>query len=90
MDIFDNYAEVINRYAEYVQSFLSITDGLILDFISRGIFDGPPQQANDEAIRRELEAQGVAGYRDPVRSRQRGATARTNQYLRRRICLMAG
>ena len=39
MDIFDIHDEVIDRYAEYVQSFLTITDDRILDFISRGIFD---------------------------------------------------
>ena len=39
MDIFDIHDEVIDRYAEYVQSFLTITDERILDFISRGIFD---------------------------------------------------
>ena len=39
MDIFDIHDEVVDRYAEYVESFLTITDDRIQDFIRRGIFD---------------------------------------------------
>ena len=39
MDIFDIHDEVIDRYGEYVRSFLSIADDEIREFIRRDVFD---------------------------------------------------
>jgi ATP-dependent helicase YprA (DUF1998 family) len=39
MNIFDIHNEVIDRYGDYVRSFLSIADDDIREFIGRGIFD---------------------------------------------------
>ena len=39
MDIFNIHDEVIDRYGDYVRSFLAIADDDIREFISQGIFD---------------------------------------------------
>ena len=39
MDIFDIHEKVVDRYQQYVRSFLAIADDDIRGFIARSIFD---------------------------------------------------